>query len=907
MNNIDDMIYIVDKNICKNISRFDETERGLLSQNILGQLRNLVEYTCMKIYFYHNGISKLETDEKIIGQNKSAIKFIYSVHKYNFLKKFHKLLQLSASHYTFGEEVSERLMLKYYEYLLRIKCILKDMFDMEILKNISEFPIKLDPLMTEYYTKIAHEINKETPKNYLQQYNERYYIQKVKPFFVLGSVYYEITFTTALSNISKFDRIIAFSKVDITENYAVKFKVKQHNIEVIDKKLPILIIDSFEVAIRPCEFANFARIFGNRTKYNATGKEYQQLMVHLRTTGNSIVDILLLDDGDYSQIREQILHSAKASPIFDILDDAREIIQENKSGANVIKYLLYRMNNKIIRWQLSNVTCNFLSNLYLKPGCGVFDKMPLNSSLNHHNPLLRDLIDCIGIDDRQHELFARRLKNNTEKEGCLYTKTDFFDNRIDIDNMIYLYNSNVYYKHKGRKVCKERDYLFIKEYESDTLEIVRNIITLSEGKIIGYKNSVEAWLASTNYNIDCENKKDFLLKMFSTSNVALIYGSAGTGKSTMINHISNFFHDKNKIYLANTNPAIENLKRKVSTANTEFMTITKYNNRAENNNVDVLFIDECSTVSNSDMMKILNKSSFDLLVLAGDTYQIESINYGNWFGLIKKFIKSTSVFELTKPYRTDDMNLISLWTKVRQLDDDILEHLTRNGYTMRLNNEIFEKKYNDEIILCLNYDGLYGINNLNKFLQSNNPNVSVPWGVASYKIGDPILFNESERFAPAIYNNLKGKIIDIEPHDTQIVFTIDIEKSLNSLDVKDLDLELIDTTEEGTSIIKFTVNKHLSTDEDDDSSSSTVVPFQIAYAVSIHKSQGLEYDSVKIIITDEIGERISHNIFYTAITRAKENLKIFWSPETEKLVLESFKVKNTHFDTSIIKQKIRDK
>lgn len=66
--------------------------------------------------------------------------------------------------------------------------------------------------------------------------------------------------------------------------------------------------------------------------------------------------------------------------------------------------------------------------------------------------------------------------------------------------------------------------------------------------------------------------------------------------------------------------------------------------------------------------------------------------------------------------------------------------------------------------------------------------------------------------------------------------------------------------------------------------SDTVVPFQVAYAVSIHKAQGLEYRSVKIVITNETEERITHNIFYTAITRAKENLKIYWSPETEKKV-----------------------
>ena len=78
----------------------------------------------------------------------------------------------------------------------------------------------------------------------------------------------------------------------------------------------------------------------------------------------------------------------------------------------------------------------------------------------------------------------------------------------------------------------------------------------------------------------------------------------------------------------------------------------------------------------------------------------------------------------------------------------------------------------------------------------------------------------------------------------------------------------------------------------DNDSSNTIVPFQVAYAVSIHKAQGLEYNSVKIIITNEIEELITHNIFYTAITRAKEKLKIYWTPESEQHVLESLEKRN---------------
>lgn len=60
----------------------------------------------------------------------------------------------------------------------------------------------------------------------------------------------------------------------------------------------------------------------------------------------------------------------------------------------------------------------------------------------------------------------------------------------------------------------------------------------------------------------------------------------------------------------------------------------------------------------------------------------------------------------------------------------------------------------------------------------------------------------------------------------------------------------------------------------------------MAYAVSIHKAQGLEYDSVKIVITDANEDDITHSIFYTAVTRPRERLRIFWTPETQQTVLK---------------------
>ena len=55
----------------------------------------------------------------------------------------------------------------------------------------------------------------------------------------------------------------------------------------------------------------------------------------------------------------------------------------------------------------------------------------------------------------------------------------------------------------------------------------------------------------------------------------------------------------------------------------------------------------------------------------------------------------------------------------------------------------------------------------------------------------------------------------------------------------------------------------------------SIIPFQLAYAVSIHKAQGLEYNSVKVVIPQSNTEKITHGIFYTAITRAKQKYGVY--------------------------------
>lgn len=898
MQNIDKAILTIDKAISKNIDCFDDSERGLLSQNILSQLRNFIEHISLKAF--SNGQDIENSYENI----EKANAFVKSRADLKFLNKFHKFLQPVASHYTLDEENSERLMLKYYEYLLKIKSYLKKTHNLDVLENIDQFPIDIDSTTKEYYEKIAQKIN--LPKT-TSSYNERYYIQKIKPFFVDFEVYYEVTFTRANDNVSKFDRIIAFTKLDISANYAVKLYIHDSNIEVLDKKMPIHIINRWEVSVRPCEFDNFSRIFDPfLSKHKSNSKEYQNLMTFLTSTGFSLVDLIDFEDSHYNQIMNKITQETKTANFLTILHKCREMVKNKSKGSNIIRYLLYRLNNKVLKLQYEFNGCDFYwSGLHLKCGCIPFDQMPFNTSPIGHNPRLSDLFDCIDSTDREHELFARVVKNNTEIKGELYTSIKEIKHFEDIENLIKRYNNALYKKHREYRSLKiYKDFIYVAGYEADTIQIIQKIKDLSLEGIKGYTNKVESWLQSASHGMDCEDKKISLRLMFENSKVALIYGSAGTGKSTMINHISQFFNDYSKLYLANTNPATDNLKRKVTASNCEFKTIAKFlsEKRAETN-FDLLFVDECSTVSNADMLAVLNKASFKLLILVGDIFQIESISFGNWFSALQSFIPKTSITELTIPYRTKNSKLLDLWKKVRNIDDDILEHITTNNYSSILDDSIFVHSEDDEIILLLNYDGLYGINNMNKFLQGNNENEPIIWGNLIYKVGDPILFNDTKRFGPSIYNNLKGKIINIETIEDKIQFDIEIDKSITEMDTFQYDFHLLDNLSNGNSIIRFNVAKHKNTDEDDESSDA-VVPFQIAYAVSIHKAQGLEYNSVKLVITNEVEEMISHNIFYTAITRAKEKLKIYWSPETENKILTSIQTRNIKRDVGLLKSKI---
>lgn len=892
MASVQQQVRSADGVICQSIASVDD-DRGFLSQTILAQLRNLLEGLIVWAYV-EDSAAEFRYDQ--VG---SALVEVKAKAKFRLLSRFHSLLQASTSHYTLDGDPSERLMLKYYEYLLRTRDLALKQFGIAILGNLELFPVDLDPSLREYHEKIAERIEAARTKP-TEPRRERYYVHSSRPFFVGGRIYYEVTFSVAHNWTSRFDRTIAFTDVDMTDKYAAYLNLSSESIRVLGQAMPILIIRAWEVSIRPCELENFARIFGPALRVQSSHAEYRNLMHYLTTTRSSLLDLVDTTDVNYNQIRAWALgDSRRPAAFFPALDEARVLIRANRPGSRVLRYLLLQMRNQVIKAQIGPEPNRWLSGLRLTSRSSPFDTMPFCTATSGHVPRFADLAESLDASGREHELLARRVRTNVEQHGAIYTPAAELENLGNVDRLIAKYNRLLppTDRHAPRKLKHENGHVFIVGYEDDTVAIIEKLQEATGEGREGHTDDVQDWLHANPDMIDDPSKAEALKALFEQSNVALVVGAAGTGKSTMVNHIAHFFSDKSKLFLAHTNPAVDNLKRRVDAPNTAFSTITSHAFKSEDfgSVYDVLVIDECSAVDNASLLKVLNCTTFDLLVLVGDVYQIESIQFGNWFSLARSYIPKGSTFELTKPFRTDDGALLTLWHRVRSLDDRIEESLSKNGYSMLLGEELFTHRGEDEIVLCLNYDGLYGINNVNRFLQAGNPNPAVPWGESIYKIGDPVLFNETDRFRPVIFNNMKGTIAAIDRAPGRITFDVDLEREVTEGEVAFTELRWV-----AGSTIQFDVYERASSDEDDDML-NTLIPFHIAYAVSIHKAQGLEYDSVKVVITDANEERISHNIFYTAITRARRRLGVFWTPETQQRILSRLAVRENTKDESLLK------
>lgn len=884
---IEKNIYNIDSKICGIIDDYKILhDSQKVADYVIQFLRTYLETIAARIYAYENP----DKPTPIRGKDKwytQYIKALKETNEYGYIWMFHHSLQIVTSHYVPAEDGAVRFMEGHINLLYQLRNHMREMFGLNLMENLEDYPQERNEELNPYYRKIYNSLREIQVEESAEHTKDRYYIMRKKYRFVDGRGFFEYTLAYAQEEITKFDRFVVYSFSDIPDNYSIQCDFAHTSVDFNGIVIDIKCLVAWTVSIRPCELEKIAAIAGYEVTVRSYNTFYRAMMKFLSKKGMNLLDILLADENDYDIYSEQV-QIGQTSKFAEVFNKLRDIIINDKSGCNIIRYLISFLRNDVIRDQLADCPNNRLSYLYLKNEAIPFDEMPYASSLYKHNVTTSRLHRCLDIDDCEHQYLSAIVNSEAYDSNTLYVAID----EKSLDYYLYekdIFNKSLYKSEKQqlRRIESFFNYLYVKNY----FELTKAII----GKLQQYTSEgVRDYLQTINgkkeviERIDDNEKKKIVSNIFKHSRLGMIYGAAGTGKTKVAEHIAKIFDDKNILLLANTNAAKNNLQDRINNAFCDCYTVHDYiKNKNSNKIYDLVIVDECSTVCNEDILQLFEKCNSEAYLLLGDIHQIEAIKFGNWFNFARYFIEKNSVYELSIPYRAKNNNtLLDMWSYVRHYDENMFERLQANGYISTLDESIFEKT-EDEIILCLGYDGLYGVNNINRYMQKVNPSNPVEWGNWVYKVGDKVLFNDNKRFGSVLYNNLKGTIVTIDRKDEEIVFQIQIDKKISDRDIFYTDLKLHDCACEGKSIVEFSVKKRIEKDSDTDYSEQ-VVPFQIAYAVSIHKAQGLEYKSVKVVITEDVDEQISHNIFYTAITRTTDKLKIYLSKETQKKLATKF-------------------
>lgn len=860
-------IISIDKYLKESYTSITNKEEFCSKENI-NKFKNLVEIIISKIINDNSNYSDIE-DLKI-GNYSELYTIYYKFDSYEFYEKEELLSSLKDISYTIKNILDTKYKIDVLDWLLTY----------DEIDNVNEKDIRV-----QIYNAIE-EISSDYDYT-LDDVGVDYYIEKQKLIQIDNNKYYELEIRRAIDFGSKNNKVLVYSKNRITDYYATTLWFKDKTIRYFGQDKKINIIVGNKVSIRPCEIKNMIYIV-NKSKVTIARDNFLNTLNSYLTKNNcSILDIVLGNNkviSDFYNVFNNINSNSKKE-FFDMFSKSRNIIKNEKSGHNVLRLLLGTMRNTTIKGQITKFKeKKYLLNedLMITIGSKKFDNNPFSFCPSSAKPIMSDLFRCINYKNYYNSIIVGKIQDYSRENQTVFCPISEF-NIENIYIFIEEYNSSIGDDY-GKINIREGKYLYI---ENEYLRITNIKNRIEKLSSIDNDHYYEESLKISKLEIDSKEKKEILSKAFKKSKIMLVYGEAGSGKTELIcNHIVSLFKNKRILFVANTYAALNNMRNRVKEKIGEikedyaFLTATKLEWLIRNNRLYpnyLVIIDECKVIPNRIMETIINNIGFEYCVLSGDISQIDAIDLGNWFEVVKEFSRN-SAFQLSENHRTNKGLLKEVWDKVRNCDEDALDFLINNNYVEELSDKIFKPVDNDEIILCLNYGGKFGINEINTYFQNyNKDNIAYSLNrdkVDTYKKNDPIVFNNdaTKMYDGIYYNNLKGIIQDIKENEDYLLFTIKIfdviEDSIKNIKCLDCNRR------EKWTRIELRINKYRNKDDDENDDNYTV-PFDIAYARSIHKSQGLEYKSVKIIITPESEEVINNEVFYTAVTRATEYLKIY--------------------------------
>lgn len=574
---------------------------------------------------------------------------------------------------------------------------------------------------------------------------------------------------------------------------------------------------------------------------------------------------------------------------------------------------LKKMQNCVMFLQTYNITINMAIKIYNIYGDKTIDMVNANpyrlvEDVDGIGFLTADKIaKSMGI--ASNSLFRIRagimhiLNESAEKNGNTYVKRDVLFNNIEnllglsegtytekffevIDNMGFDKVVCCFKNSEGEEIVMLSRFYYIENIVGQKLALL-NI--LSKQSNIDVSNEIDMFEKINNFTFDIDQRR--AIESSIKNGVSVITGGPGTGKTTIIKCILNILEQLgNKVMLLA--PTGRASKRLSESTNREAKTIHRgleFNFRGdkksfvynENNplNVSAVIVDEVSMVDVTLMSALLKALPRDCkLILVGDKDQLPSVGAGN---VLDDILKSgiINVSYLNKIFRQDEKSLIISNA-----------HLINNGEMPILNNSskdfFFELKEDPEEIKNTVVDlvtrrlpsftsveankiqvlaplkaGASGIENINNELQDKiNPNM---YGKAELIVGKTI-FREGDKVMQTTnnYDLVWTKNNGMFEEEGAGVFNGDIGF------IKKINLG------SGETEVLF------------DDGRLCVYPrtelsdLSLAYAITIHKSQGSEFDFVVIPIVNGPSLIFTKNLIYTAVTRAKKMVVIIGSKKS---------------------------
>lgn len=591
----------------------------------------------------------------------------------------------------------------------------------------------------------------------------------------------------------------------------------------------------------------------------------------------------------------------KAKAIVDVLGkDTLQIILENPDNLILIpgitKTNIDTLHNKLKEYESSYETVLYLSNL----GFSTKDSMLI---YNYYKDRVKEVIeeDIYQLEYSIYELNFKKidriaLKNGMAKDSFVRVKAAILYIMEEVSNTYghsYFYYDEIFqylprvllisisdeaYKKAMESlivdlmVANKEDRYYLKEmWEAETL-IVKRFRLLAHKEDEDFKNledkltEMESVFAIT-YNDD---QRQAILDSI-RKNFLIITGGPGTGKTTIMKGIIELYKEVHKLsyeklaervqLLAPTGRAAKRMSdATLMPASTihRFLKWQKETNKFQVNEyhkskAEVVILDESSMVDTLLMASLLRGISANCkVIMVGDSYQLPSVGPGQ---VLHDLISSSKlpVVELKELYRQGmDSNILTLAYDVRKgevvddvfnkeedltfiecSDDDVISNL------MDVSSTFKDLSYKNFQILAPMYKTKCGIDMINQRLQVIfNPKDK---SKKELVVGD-VIFREGD------------KVIELTNMPDENIYNGDIG-IISQIVTQPAKKITIDFDGNEVTFTAANFNK-----------------FRLAYAISIHKAQGSEFDVVVMPIVQGYRKMLYRKLVYTGITRSKKML-----------------------------------